>query len=292
MSAVKVVFLVWFASVFVLGVSAAVVLPRVKRGRRLLAVSGDVRAVLDEGIERFGRIVTAAVIWLAGAALTVVLCWWAGKLAHSLQDSVDWPVFRWWQARRDAGWSDIWLKLTNIGMPRLTQAFAFGAAVVFALVWLIRGRRWWAPLLMCVFGYGFEKFGQIIIQDVVDRGHPPTTLGTFPSGGCARVLIVYGTIIFLTVRWWAPTNRRAWAAGGTLLALLLSIQAYARIYNLEHWITDVFGGVIFGILGLTVMVSVFSILDRDAAKPGHGQHVNRHTPAAEDEARLASHQPA
>ena len=38
-----------------------------------------------------------------------------------------------------------------------------------------------------------EKYGGIIIKKVVNRGHPPTTHGTWVSGGCARLLIVSGS---------------------------------------------------------------------------------------------------
>jgi hypothetical protein len=44
---------------------------------------------------------------------------------------------------------------------------------------------------------------------VVRRGHPPTTFGTYPRGGCARVLIVDGLILFMFERVGIPVQRTA-----------------------------------------------------------------------------------
>ena len=71
-----------------------------------------------------------------------------------------------------------------------------------------------------------------------------------------------------------------------------SIEAYARIYNLEHWVTDVVGGVIFGSCGLAVMISVFSVLDRDEVQPARGQHVERGAIESDEAASERSPQPA
>ena len=95
---------------------------------------------------------------------------------------------------------------------------------------------------------------------MVDRGHPPTTLGTWPSGGCARVILVYGLIVYFSLRWRDTESVRAWVAGWSLVALAASIQAYAHLYNLEHWFTDVAGGLVFGVILLLTMTSVAWVL--------------------------------
>ncbi len=55
----------------------------------------------------------------------------------------------------------------------------------------------WIPPLALVATYGTEKYIQTALSRVVDRGHPPTTLGTYPSGGCARLLAVWGVSLVL-----------------------------------------------------------------------------------------------
>lgn len=216
--------------------------------------SGRVARVIDVAIEEWGGLRTALVLLLAGAAVIVAVEWVAGKGAHAVQGVVDWPVFRWTQAHQTAGWTDAWWKLTQIGSPTTTQRLVVAGALLLAVVW--RKRLWWLPGLWLALGYVFEKYGQIILKLVVDRGHPPTTMGTWPSGGCARVLVVYGLIAyFLARRHRSGQTKAAWVVAATITWLCLTIQAYARLNNLEHWFTDVLGGILYGSLLLTLMVA-------------------------------------
>jgi hypothetical protein len=123
---------------------------------------------------------------------------------------------------------------------------------------------------MLIFGYLAEKYSQIILKTVVDRGHPPTTHGTWPSGGMGRLTVVYGLLFFFVVRRFWPNSPRAWAACWTLLAVCGSIQAYARLNNLEHWTTDVVGGAVYGVLLLAMMLisyAGFGRVKRQVAAP-------------------------
>lgn len=271
----------WFGVVVVIG---AIAVAMTGSGRARTSTATNATTSTGDGMARssrsgwssrvgwFGgpgllsRLGGALVVLVVGTVATMAACFVVGKIAHALQNRVDWPFFRWWRHRHVSDWagiewSHLWRDLTSIGSPVLTQDITLIAGLALALMWC--RRRWWAPPLVLGLGYLIEKYGQIFLKHSVHRGHPPTTLGTFPSGGCARVLVIYGLVIFLTLRWWGPVTRRPWAAGGLLLALLLSIQAYARIYNLEHWLTDVIGGVIYGLLLLTMMITVFEILVRD-----------------------------
>jgi hypothetical protein len=253
------VFVVWFSIVLVAGAVAIAAAPRIATAR--VGTLSRVRGVGMDAAHLLSRPGAAIVLYLVGAATIVIVCWPLGLLAHGLEHRIDWPVFRWFASRQIDSWSDVWLKLTNIGKPRITQGITAAAAVFFGIVWQIRGRAGWKPAATLVLGYCLEKYIQIILQEVVHRGHPPTTFGTYPSGGCGRVTVVYGMIIVMTVLWLRPHSARAWAAGWSLLALLVSIQAYARLYNQEHWITDIVGGCVFGLLLLTVMGTTFRLLD-------------------------------
>jgi hypothetical protein len=160
-------------------------------------------------------------------------------------------------------WYDVWWRLTNIGKPRLDQGLAAAGAVVFAVLYRVRGMRfWWAPSVTLIVGYAAEKYSQMIIKSVINRGHPPTSHGTWPSGGMGRTTDVYGLILFFTILLFWRTSRRAWAIGATLLAVAMSIQAYARINNLEHWVTDVAGGAIYGLMLLVGMIIGYAALTR------------------------------
>src|SRR5262245_58155103 len=129
----------WLGLVVVLGVTATVLAPRLSFpliGR----IQNRVQPVIDVSVGQLGRVVTAAVVYFAGGGATIAICWILGRGADQLENKVDWPVFRWFAARQDAGWSDIWLKLTNIGSPPVTQNLAILGAVVFGVLWAVTKR--------------------------------------------------------------------------------------------------------------------------------------------------------
>jgi hypothetical protein len=270
---------VWFGAVIAGGLF---VTSRVAAARRRQdGPAARISDVVEYAAGRIGPLATAGVIYFAGAGVILAIMWPLGRLAHVLEPGVDVPVFDWFRARQvDGAWSTVWLQLTNIGKPRITQGVAAAAAVAFSLLWGVKGRRWWVPLIGFPLAYFMVKCSQIILQDVVHRGHPPAhlgpshgsvvvTLGTYPSGGCARVVVIYGLVIFCSLyltRW--SESPKAWGAGMTLTAVLLTVQAYARTYNLEHWLTDVIGGTLMGALMLIVLTTCFRVLSQPAEHAG------------------------
>jgi hypothetical protein len=263
MAAVIVVFLAWFAVLAVIGAVSLALCDR------FLAPAwvGRVRARFDRSLDQVlpcaGRLVTTTVVLLAGWSVVIIAGWFLGLWAHRLQGLIDEPAFRWWQRNHLQGrWHDVWWKLTDIGSPPVTQALAVLAAIVF-LVLYRKYRLWWAPAVTMLLGYAAEKYSQIILKAVVHRGHPPTFGGTWPSGGMGRLVDVYGLIIFfLITRYWRG-SARMWTLGAVVLAVCASVQAYARLNNLEHWTTDVVGGGIYGLLLLAVMVVGYRTLSHE-----------------------------
>lgn len=259
MSAV-IVFVVWAVIVAIVATIAVKRSPKAWPAAPKHGLPNRLKDTFGAAVARFGRPALALCAYACGIGVIILICWPAGLLAHAGQGSIDWPVFRWFEARQVANWSHVWRILTNVGMPRLTQAVTLTAAIFFGVVWAVRRRPWWVPVLVFPVAYLTVKYLQIFLQDVVHRGHPPTTLGTYPSGGCARVILIYGLVVLATLMWRWPHDRRAWMIGGSIVASLWSIQAYARIYNLEHWITDVVGGTIFGLLALATISACFLIM--------------------------------
>lgn len=251
---------VWLLGVAAAGTALVAWLPGSKLYGAWQARSEEAGKAADGAIEDVGRVVTAAVVILAGWAFAIITCWVLGLLAHRLEPVVDRPVFDWFAARQVGGWTQIWHVLTQIGNRPETQALTVVGAVVFALL-LGRG-RWWIPLTLLPVGYLLEKFGGQILKQMVDRGHPPTTLGTWVSGGCARLVVVYGLLIFFGLRWRRVKSRRVKVSAWSALAFLAAVEAYSRTYLLKHWVTDVVGGLVFGTMILLVVIMAALVLDR------------------------------
>lgn len=269
--------LVWLAAVALVGVVLTLNANRLRLPVWTQEPRRRGQRVIDASVEGIGRPLTALFVAAAGLMLLIFTLWILGVVAHHTQDHIDWPAFRWFRARQVGGsWQNAWNHLTKLGNRRQTQALALVGAVALTVAWRVRRRpNWWAPLIGLPVAYLMEKYGGIIIKKVVNRGHPPTTLGTWVSGGCARLIIVYGLIIFLTLRV-TNASRRWQVAGYSLLAFLAAVEAYSRTYLLKHWITDVVGGLLFGTGLLLIATLAIAILDgpgeRQPSGGGRGQH--------------------
>jgi hypothetical protein len=265
LSAVIVVFLVWFGIVVLAAAAGILTADRWSQPGWIQTARHKYLTAVDRVIPVVGRSLTSAVIFLALWASIIIVGLLMGLIAHRLQSVIDEPTFHWWQSHHLHGsWSDVWWKLTNIGAPRVTQGLAAAGAVLFAVLYRDR-RLWWAPSVVMVLGYAAEKYSQLIVKAVIDRGHPPTSHGTWPSGGMGRLIDIYGLIIFFLILRFRPTSPQAWAVGAGVLAVLASVQAYARLNNLEHWVTDVVGGAIYGTMLLIAMIIGYFALSRERA---------------------------
>ena len=259
MNGAMVVGVVALVAVAGLGGVLVAVAPRLRTPGWLLDLSQRVQGVVSVSSAELGRVVTAVITLLAGSGAIIVVLWSLGWPVKIFESRVDHPIFGWFQDRQDAGWSSIWRVLTNIGALNVTQATTVVAAVGLAA--LYAKRRWWVPLAIMPVAYVLEKTLQDLLLLVVDRGHPPTTLGSYPSGGCARVIVIYGLIAFFLLRRF-DAGPRVVALGVSLVAFAETVQAYARLYNLEHWFTDVVAGVVFGVLLISTCIGAALVLDR------------------------------
>jgi hypothetical protein len=82
------------------------------------------------------------------------------------------------------------------------------------------------------------------------------------------VVVVYGLIVLFYLLWRRPRGIRPWTCGLAFVAFAVSVQAYARINNQEHWLTDVAGGIVFGWMLLATAVAGVFILNRDVTGRG------------------------
>ena len=127
-----------------------------------------------------GRPVTAAAVLLACSAAVVAVFWPLGEIAHGLEGAVDRPVLSWVMTRRSAGFESVNWGYTALGDRAPLKWITVVGALIFAVLWR---RRFWIPLLAIPGAFVLEQYVQAILTTMVDRGHPPTGLGSYRPAG-------------------------------------------------------------------------------------------------------------
>lgn len=242
------------------GCLVAVYRAQLARAVRLVPGAWRLPLAREHLVVDLGRLGAFALVMAAGVGLLAVIGWLLGLAAAAAQPW-DWAVFfyfrdqagpAWWTASMDV--------LTRMGNRTQYKIVSAVAAVVLAVGYR---RRWWMPLLALACVFVLERQLRLGLHVVVDRGHPPTTLGTYPSGGCMRFVAVYGTILYLALRLWGQRLHVAVpAAVWVAYAVGAWIEGYSRTYTLRHWVSDAAGGIVLGALILAVMVTAVRVLDR------------------------------
>lgn len=213
------------------------------------------------------RLLTAVGWWLAAAALLFLVMWPLGLLAGWLEGSVDWPAFRWAQSIGAEPWLGMHDVVTRMGNTPATRLVTVVGAVGFTVArLLLRRPHVWLPLVALPAAYVTEHYIQLWSAGLVDRGHPPTTLGTWPSGGVARTILIYGLVCYFALLLVGVERvlRWTWVVAMTLGA----VEAWTRIYTLRHWITDAIGGLFFGAALLVLVLVAVRIVEQTATRRG------------------------
>lgn len=211
--------------------------PSRRRGRVRLA---EMRAAMDRAITPFG-----AFIVLASAVMTLAtgIMWIVGVIVRQLQ-AFDSAAYHWIEPRQPVSLTSLQEVVTQIGNKQ--ECWIVGAVVAVVYLLAARRRRWAGALLIATV-IVLQHYQQVVLTDMIHRGHPPGSGGTFPSGGATRVLAIYGVCMFALLRL-LPASRRLAAAGWALIAVLAFLQGWSGLYLSLHWTTDVLSGWLSGLL--------------------------------------------
>lgn len=201
--------------------------------------------------------------WLliAGAVLVLLLMSGVGYLlTHPLASAgyTHWEggLDRWFAGHRSPAWNAISNAASLAGDTPAAIAISVIAFVVLRLVL----HRWREPILLAVCMIGevaiFSATAAIVgrHRPTVEHldGSPPTS--SFPSGHTAGSTTLYGILVVVV---FAYSTRTAWRAlSVTLAALIVMSIAMSRLYRGMHYPSDLAGGILLGILWITVTALV------------------------------------
>jgi membrane-associated phospholipid phosphatase len=205
---------------------------------------------------RFGAMAVAGTLIVFGlmCALGLVV------VHHGL--AIDRPIFNWMSRHQGHVVRAIMKRLTKTGDTWTCWGAALAAAACLAVTW--RTKRWLPPVVLVTAIIG-DHYTTLALRHVFHRQGPPTSpLGTYPSGGCDRVIFFYGLIAYLLWREFSGQRRTAiWTAG--IVAALGFDEAYSRVYLSLHWFTDALSGLLYGTLLLAVFITAVHLV---AGRPG------------------------
>jgi membrane-associated phospholipid phosphatase len=195
-----------------------------------------------------------------------------GFVAKALQGPVDEPIFERIDRAGTNDWTDVLETLTQMGNVRQTQVLGAVLALAFVAWFAVRGWRWWIPLFLFPIAWWLARLCQLTIAAIVDRDRDlislvGTPIGAFPSGGCARIVLISGIAVLLASHYGGLSRRTTqWLCG---IPLLLGLaEAYFRTRLNQHWFTDVVAGVLYGGLMLAATVMTLRAFDPDPAASG------------------------
>lgn len=108
------------------------------------------------------------------------------------------------------------------------------------------------------------------------------TANSFPSGHCAHTILYYGALLYLSFSGSVRRWRYRWLLIPLQIfaALNILVIGFERIYQGEHWLTDVLGGTLDGFLWLCAGIFVYHRVEkmlekRRARKEAEAQYTPR-----------------
>ncbi|RHW24137.1 phosphatase PAP2 family protein [Nocardioides immobilis] len=221
-----------------------------------------------DGLRWGAGFTTGAVTVAIANAIAIAL----GFVAKALQDPVDEPVFGRVDEAGNTQWTDVLETLTQMGNVAQTQYLGAALAVGLAIWFALQGWRWWMPLFLFPVAWWIARLCQLTIAAIVDRDRDVvsligTQIGAFPSGGCARIMIISGAAVVLA-SYYAGLSRRTTRWLYVIPLLLGLAEGYFRTRLNQHWFTDVVGGILYGGLMLAALVRTLRAFDPAPATVG------------------------
>jgi membrane-associated phospholipid phosphatase len=208
--------------------------------------------------------VQLAAISAAGGVLSYELMVLLGGPVVKHGPRIDVPIMEWTSTHQVEPWAVVLERLNKVPNTWTTWG-ACGAAAACLAAGRPAGK--WLPPSVLGAAIVVDHYVTLALRHKFHRPGPPASpLGTYPSGGCDRVVLFYGLIANLVWREFSGSQRgRAMALGAT--SLLAFNAAYCRQYLSKHWFTDVITGLVYGAMLYVPFAAAIRLLASPPARP-------------------------
>ena len=251
--------LVWPVGIAAILVVTAL-LARHRRVPSHVAMNGHGDAAVTLRAARSSIVGMLLILTVGALAVYAVTCLLGVLVVHTAP-GLDTSINTWTTGHQAHVMKALMNRLTKIGNTWTTWGAAAAAAACLAAFY--RRHKWLPPV---AFGAAIviDHYLTLALRHTFHRPGPPASpLGTFPSGGCDRIIVFYGLIAYLI--WREVSGRKstaAWLAG--VVAVLAFTEAYSRVYLTLHWFTNAVSGLIYGCLILTVFIATIRVVEGPA----------------------------
>ena len=176
---------------------------------------------------------------------------------------IDSSVYHMLQGLRTPFGDNIMVALTELGDTAVTLT-----VVLSVLLWLSWKRAWRAAAYWLAAA-GFATLLTPAIKAAVSRARPfplyeGSSMFSFPSGHATMSMVTYGFLGVLITRELSPRGR---LIAFTAIIPLIVLIAFSRLYLGVHWLSDVLGGVTFGMAWVAVLGIAYSRHTAEALPP-------------------------
>lgn len=162
---------------------------------------------------------------------------------------VDKTLYHLLQGLRTPFGDSVMIALTQLGDAAVTLP-----VITAVLLWLL-WKRAWRPAAYWLAAASFGAVLTVILKAGFGLPRPlPLYDGAnafgFPSGHAAMSMVIFGFLAVLTAR---ELSLRGQLAVFSVMALLAGLIAFSRIYLGAHWLSDVLGGLSFGVAWVALL---------------------------------------
>jgi len=137
------------------------------------------------------------------------------------------------------------------GLATLGDGWVLGPAAALALAWLMWRRRWMAAAhWLAALGFGLAL--TMVLDILIEMPRPPTAPSGFgfPSIQVTMTTVTFGFFAVLIARE-LPGRSRVWPY--LVAVTVISTLGFARLYLGAHWLSDIIGGMLLGVVWLLVL---------------------------------------
>ncbi|MDA8255318.1 MAG: HAD-IC family P-type ATPase [Betaproteobacteria bacterium] len=205
-------------------------------------------------------LVVAAVLVVGGAWLLFGVM--EDIISHDPLVDVDVWVFHLLQALRIPPLNNVMVAITELGDSQVLLP-----VIVAALVWFVV-RRLWLTAGYWIAAVGVAELLAGVIKLALHRPRPQLMYAgveqfSFPSGHAVMSTAVYGFLAYLLLRRASATWRRAGAAATVSLIVLIG---FSRLYLGAHWLSDVLGGLAFGVAWVAALAMAYEYQSQESLR--------------------------